>query len=234
MAKMPAQARVGRSAQAVSRRQPLDIIYEDEDFLAINKPFGLLSVESDKETDCAYGRVLAYMQEKDKTARPFILHRIDKETSGVLIFAKNVKIHSMLKLHWNEQVQTREYYAVVEGVLEEKSGTVTTYLKENQNNVVYVTKDPSGQKAITHYEVVKENAEFSLVRVRIDTGRKNQIRVHMQHLGHAIVGDDKYGHEKNPLGRLGLHASKLEFIQPATKELITISASVPSSFRDVF
>lgn len=209
-------------------------IYEDEDFVAIDKPVGLLSVESDKERECAYGYLADEMQKRDKNARPFVLHRIDKETSGVLVFAKNPKIHSMLKLHWNEQVQTREYFAVAEGVFEEKSGTITSYLKENVNRLVYSTADPSGQKAITHYEVVKENEKYSLLRVRIDTGRKNQIRVHLKELGHSVVGDDKYGCTQNPLGRLGLHASKLEFIHPVSKEVIKINAPVPACFWALF
>ncbi|MBQ8230093.1 MAG: RluA family pseudouridine synthase [Clostridia bacterium] len=209
-------------------------VYEDGDFVAIDKPAGLLSVENDKQTECAYGYMLKYLQSKDKTSRPFILHRIDKETSGVLVFAKNIKLHSMLKMHWNEQVQTREYYAVVEGVFEEKSGTLVNYLKENATNLVYATGDPTGQKAITHYEVVQENAQYSLLRVKIDTGRKNQIRVQMKAQGHPVVGDGKYGATKDPLGRLGLHASKLEFIHPVSKELITITAPVPSAFRELF
>lgn len=215
-------------------RVALKIIYEDEDFLAIDKPCGLLSVESDKETECAYGYVLDYLQQGGVNARPYVLHRIDKETSGVLLFAKNPKIHSMLKMKWNEQVQTREYYAVAEGVFTEKSGTVTSFLKENVNNVMYSTNDPTGQKAITHYEVVKENAQYSLLRVRIDTGRKNQIRVHMKDLGHSIVGDEKYGYTKNPLSRLGLHASGLSFIHPVSKEVITLRAAVPSAFWTLF
>ena len=209
-------------------------VYEDGDFVAIDKPAGLLSVESDKQTECAYGYMLKYLQSKDKTSRPFILHRIDKETSGVLVFAKNIKLHSMLKMHWNEQVQTREYYAVVEGVMTEKSGTLVDYLKENATNLVYATGDPTGQKAITHYEVLAENAQYSLLRVKIDTGRKNQIRVQMKAHGNPVVGDDKYGSTKNPLGRLGLHASKLEFIHPVSKELITITAPVPATFRELF
>ena len=212
-------------------RLTLKIIHEDEDFLVVDKPVGLLSVESDKEHECAYSYAVDYLQKQDKTARPFVLHRIDKETSGVLIFAKNVKIHSMLKMHWAEQVQTREYFAVVEGVPENKSGTITSYLKENANNLVYSTSDPSGQKAITHYEVVSENGDYALLRVKIDTGRKNQIRVHMKSIGHAVVGDEKYGSEKNPLERLGLHASKLEFIHPVTKELLTFTSPLPPSFR---
>ena len=223
----------GRKEKNPVERKPrvrLNIIYEDDDFIAIDKPAGLLSVESDKERECAYGYLSDLLQKKDKNARPFLLHRIDKETSGVLIFAKNPKIHSMLKLHWNEQVQTREYYAFAEGVFEEKQGTIISYLKENVNHLVYSTADPSGQKAITHYEVVRENEKFSLVKVRIDTGRKNQIRVHLKELGHSVVGDDKYGCTQNPLGRLGLHASKLQFIHPVTKEMITVSAPVPASF----
>lgn len=212
----------------------IDIIYEDSDFIAIDKPQGLLSVESDKERECAFNYVLEYLQAKNKALRPFILHRIDKETSGVLVFAKNVKIHSMLRLNWNDYVKTREYHAVIEGVLENKEDTITSYLMENSNNLVYSTQNPSGQKAITNYKVIKQNQEFSLLRVNILTGRKNQIRVHMQDLSHPIVGDDKYGHTKNPLKRLGLHASKLEFVHPITNELIEIRAKVPNIFYGLF
>ncbi len=223
-----------------SAPKTIGIIYEDDDLLAVNKPEGLLSVESDKETECAYGYALEYLQKEGKNVRPFILHRIDKETSGVLVFAKNIKLHSMLKMRWNEQVTCREYFAVVEGILERKEDTLTAYLKENKNNIVYVTKDPTGQKAVTHYEVVKENGEYSLLKVRIDTGRKNQIRAQMQSIGYPVVGDDKYGKKgdgtnvKNPLGRLGLHASRLEFIHPVTKELMSFNAPLPPAFREFF
>ncbi len=223
-------------------RVVLKVIYEDEDFIAINKPEGLLSVESDRETECAYGYLLEGMQRENKNARPYVLHRIDKETSGVLVFAKNPKIHSMLRLHWNDLVQCREYFAIAEGIFEEKSGTIVSYLKENVNNLVYSTNDPSGQKAITHYEVVKENllAGYSLLKVKIDTGRKNQIRVHLKEKGHPIIGEDKYGKKadgtlvKNPLSRLGLHASKLEFIHPVTREILSFNATLPPSFRTLF
>ena len=215
-------------------QKKINIIYEDEQFLAIDKPEGLLSVESDKQTECAYGYALAYLAQKDKNARPFILHRIDKETSGVLVFAKDIKVHSMLKMRWNELVSLREYYAVAEGTFEEKTGAIVSYLKENKNNLTYVTNDPTGQKAVTHYEVVAENGEYSLLKVQIDTGRKNQIRVQMKSISHPIVGDEKYGHTKNPLKRLGLHASKIEFISPVSKELISLHAPVPVVFRALF
>ena len=209
---MPRVKNDSKNKKDKPKRVYLDIIYEDDDFIAINKPNGLLSVESDKERECAFSYVLEYMQENDPKSRPFVLHRIDKETSGVLVFAKNVKIHSMLKLNWNEYIKTREYFAMVEGTLKEKEGRITSYLKENQNNLVYSTHDPSGALAVTDYKVKKENGQYSLLSVFIYTGRKNQIRVHMHDIGNPIVGDDKYGCTKNPLKRLGLHASRLEFL----------------------
>jgi 23S rRNA pseudouridine1911/1915/1917 synthase len=162
------------------------------------------------------------------------LHRIDKETSGVLVFAKNAKIHSMLRLHWNERVKTREYIAVAEWKFEEKQARLEGYLKENKNNLMYVTRDPSGQKAITEYKVIRESEGYSLLAVEIMTGRKNQIRVQLGDIGHPIVGDDKYGFTKDPLGRLGLHASKLVFEHPVSGEEITISAPAPSTFWKLF
>ena len=140
----------------------------------------------------------------------------------------------MLRLNWNEYVKVREYMAVVEGKMDKKSDTIVSFLKENQNNLVYSTNDPSGQKAITHYHVVHENQNYSLLKVLIDTGRKNQIRVHMHDLNHPIVKDEKYGYTKNPLNRLGLHASRLEFIHPVTKELISLVAPTPRIFYGLF
>ena len=220
--------------QTQEKPQPIKIIYEDDDFIAIDKPAGLLSVESDKQTESAFSCVFEYLKQKDKRARPYILHRIDKETSGVLVFAKNPKIYSMLKMHWNELVTLREYIAVAEGVFEKQADTVISYLKENKNNLVYSTQDITGQKAVTHYEVRRQTQDYALLSVKIDTGRKNQIRVHLHSLGHAVVGDDKYPSNKNPLKRLGLHAVKLEFIHPVTKELLSFSAPVPALFMTLF
>ena len=172
---------------------------------------------------------------KGASNRPYILHRIDKETSGVLVFAKDIKVHSMLRMHWNEDITLREYYAVVNGTLTEKKGRLVHYLAENENNIVYITKNKKkGKIAITNYEVVKENEEYSLLKVTIETGRKNQIRVQMASLGHAIVGDDKYGDGKSPFGRLGLHASELDFIHPETHETMKMKAPVPEEFYRLF
>ncbi len=232
--KAPSQKPVRGKVAPKAPVPKVTILYEDDDLIAVDKPAGLLSVESDKETECAFGQVLQYLQSKDKAARPFILHRIDKETSGVLLFAKNIKLHSMLRMHWNELVGKREYVAVCEGIFDKKEDTVVSYLRENANNLMYSTQDPSGQKAITKYKVEKEGNGYSLVRVEIETGRKNQIRVHMQTLGHPIVGDDKYGHTKNPLERLGLHATCLTIMHPVTKELLTFRSPVPAVFRKLF
>ena len=212
----------------------IEIIFENEDFIAINKPYSMLSVQSDKDRESAYYYVSEYLKDESKTRRAYQLHRIDKETSGVLVFTKNIKLHSMLKLNWNDYVTLREYYAIIEGKLEDKEGTIKTYLKENSNNLMYVTKDNTGQLAITHYEVIRSNNNYSLLRVWIDSGRKNQIRVHMAYLGHPIIGDDKYGHKVSPIGRLGLHASKLSFKHPITGEEMTFTAQVPNIFYTLF
>jgi 23S rRNA pseudouridine1911/1915/1917 synthase len=241
LAKSSVQGNVPQAARTAEKkthaprtRQTIKILYEDDDFVAIDKPVGLLSVESDKDAESAYSYLLEYLSGNGKNARPFVLHRIDKETSGVLVFAKNVKIHSMLKLRWSELVSERQYYAVAEGKFDKKEDTLISYLKENANNLVYATKDPSGQKAVTNYRVVKESEQYSLLEVHIETGRKNQIRVQLHEIGHSIVGDEKYGFMKDPLKRLGLHASRLTFQHPQSGELITITAPIPVAFKTLF
>ena len=235
IAKAPVRTKPARRAAPVTPVPSIKpyIIYEDEEFLAVNKPAGLLSVESDTESACAYQMAVEYLKKNGAQARPYILHRIDKETSGVLVFAKDIKIHSILRMHWNEAVTLREYYAVVDGVLEEKNGRLVNYLKENQNHAVYVTNDPHGKKAITNYEVVSENSTCSMLRVDIETGRKNQIRAQMNEIRHPILGDDKYAGLPSPIGRLCLHASALEFTHPYTKKPMRFTAPVPSEFRRI-
>ena len=213
----------------------LDIIYEDEELIVINKPSGLLSIESDKEkTNTAYRMLTDYVQKKDKHSRIFIVHRIDKDTSGVLVVAKNEQIKNKLQHSWQDIVKQRKYIAICEGKFKTKEGTVRSYLKNNINNVMYSSEDRNGQLAITHYKVLKENNNYSLVEVNIDTGRKNQIRVHMKDLGNPIVGDEKYGTEANPIGRLGLHAACLSFVHPVTKKTMTFNAKVPQVFDKLF
>lgn len=212
----------------------LDIIYEDDKLIAINKPAGLLSIESDNDTtNTAYRLVMDHVRSKNKMARVYIVHRIDKETSGVLLFSKDEKLRDNLQHRWQDIVKKREYIAICEGNFQQKSGTIKSYLKNNANNLMYVTNDKSGQFAITHYKVIKENKNYSYVDVLIDTGRKNQIRVHLGSLGHKIVGDKKYQAKTDPIKRLGLHAYVLEFINPETNKIISLKAKIPSSFNTI-
>ena len=216
-------------------KKHLDIIYEDDDFIAINKPSGLLSVESDKEkVDTAYKQVLEYLQSKNKTARCFQVHRIDKNTSGVLLFTKDYKLNEVLKKEWNKLVSLREYIAVVDGTLEEKSGSIKSYLMKAETNLMYTSKSKKGELAITHYKVMKENDKYSLLLVNIDSGKKNQIRVAMNDMGHPIIGDDKYGSPTNPINRLGLHASKLVLKNPKNDKIYEFKAGIPKDFDKLF
>ena len=213
-------------------RSRLPIIYEDDDLIVINKPSGLLSIASDNEkSSTAYRMLSDYVQQKDKHNRVFVVHRLDEDTSGVFMIAKNVQIQQAFQEHWNDIVKKRGYYAVVEGVMEKKSDTIKSYLKKNSQNLMYLSKKAGdGQLAITHYKVMKSNGKYSLLDVNIDTGRKNQIRVHLGERGHYIIGDDKYGKPANPIKRLGLHAYELDFIHPFTGKLVKFTAPMPKEF----
>ena len=207
-------------------RSRLPIIYEDDDIIVINKPSGLLSIASDNEkSSTAYRMLSDYVQQKDKHNRVFVVHRLDEDTSGVFMIAKNVKIQQAL------QDKKRGYFAIVEGVMEKSSGTIKTYLKKNSQNLMYSSrKAGDGQLAITHYKVMKTNGTYSLLDVNIDTGRKNQIRVHLGEMGHYIIGDDKYGKPANPIKRLGLHAYELDLIHPFTGKLMKFTSPMPKEF----
>jgi 23S rRNA pseudouridine1911/1915/1917 synthase len=217
-------------------RSNLPIIFEDNDIIVINKPTKLLSVPSDNEKgSTAFRMINDYLQQKDKHNRAFIVHRLDEDTSGVFMIAKNVKIQQALQEKWNDIVKKRGYYAIVEGVMEKNSDTIKSYLKKNSQNLMYSSKKPGdGQLAITHYKVMKTNGTYSLLDVNIDTGRKNQIRVHLGERGHHIIGDDKYGEPANPIKRLGLHAYELDFIHPFTGKLMKFTAPTPKEFGALF
>ena len=213
-------------------RSNLPIIYEDDDIIVINKPSGLLSIASDNEkSSTAYRMLSDYVQQKDKHNRIFVVHRLDEDTSGVLMVAKNVKIQQALQNNWNDIVKKRGYYAIVEGEMEKRSDTIKSYLKKNSQNLMYSSKKAGdGQLAITHYKVIKSNGTYSLLDVNIDTGRKNQIRVHLGEKGHYIIGDDKYGKPANPIKRLGLHAYELDLIHPFTGKLMKFTSPMPKEF----
>ena len=216
-------------------RSKLPIIFEDDHIIVINKPSGLLSIASDNEKKSTAYRILSdYVQQKDKHNRVFVVHRLDEDTSGVLMIAKDKETQEKYQDNWNELVSKRGYYAIVDGILDKKQGTITSYLKKNAQNMMYSSKKPGdGQYSITHYKVIKEKEDYSLLDVNIDSGRKNQIRVHLGDIGHHVVGDDKYGNPTNPIKRLGLHAYELDIKDPYTGKVMKFKAPIPKEF-DLF
>ena len=217
-------------------RSNLPIIFENDEMIVINKPSGLLSIASDKEKgSTAYRMLTEYVQQKDKHNRIFVVHRLDEDTSGVLMVSKSAKLQEALQDKWNELVTKRGYYAIVEGKMKEKSGTIKSYLKKNSQNMMYSSKKPGdGQFAVTHYKVLQETEQYSLLDVNIDSGRKNQIRVHLGDLGHHVIGDDKYGNPSNPIKRLGLHAYELDLKHPFTGKMLKFTAPIPKEFSFLF
>jgi len=209
----------------------LDILYEDEYLIVINKPCGLLSISNDKEKDItAYRMVSDYVKSNNKKNFIFVVHRLDQETSGVLLFCKNEKIRDRLQENWNTIVKKRGYIALVDGKMNGK-GTIRSFLMEDRRQFVYSSKSNQGKEAITHYSVIKNNNNYSMLQVFIDTGRRNQIRVHLSEHGFPIVGDKKYRCKSNPVKRLCLHANMLEFVHPVSKKLISIKCDVPEELR---
>ncbi|WP_027090347.1 RluA family pseudouridine synthase [Thomasclavelia saccharogumia] len=210
----------------------LDILYEDDELIVINKPSGLLSIAGGNEKEkTAYHLVGEYLKSKNNKAKVFVIHRLDKDTSGVLMFAKNEIIKNKLQNNWNEIVYKRGYLAIVEGKLDKKKGQIKNYLDESKTQMVYVSNQRKGKLAITNYQVLKESRYNSLLEIFLDTGRKNQIRVHMQYLGHSIVGDKKYGAATNPLKRMGLHSHVFAFVHPDTKVKMEFKAAMPEVFE---
>ena len=214
----------------MKKNDKLDIIYEDKFLLVVNKPAHMLTVQTDKGVSTTlYNKVYEYLHKKNQ--RVFIVHRLDKDTSGIVVFAKNEDLKNKLQDNWNELVKVREYYAIVEGSVKEDKQTIKQYLKENKQLKTYVAKD--GKLAITHLEVLKRSKNYSILKVLIDTGRKNQIRVACESISHPIIGDSKYGSTKNPLRRMCLHASRLVLTNPNTHKDMEFMCNIPKEF-DIF
>lgn len=211
---------------------PLPIIYEDKDIVVVNKPCHLLSVATDKkEAITAYSLMSQYVKISNPNNKVYVIHRLDKDTSGVLMFAKNQRIKDAYQKDWNDRVQKRTYIAIVQGQPEKDQDTIITYLKQNKTTHMY--SSTSGQKAITHYRVIKRLETMSLLEVNIDTGRKNQIRVHLSDLKNPIIGDRKYGATINPLKRLGLHCFQLAIIDPLTNQQHVFEAPLPTDMKKI-
>ncbi|MBO4530808.1 MAG: RluA family pseudouridine synthase [Paludibacteraceae bacterium] len=209
----------------------ISVIYEDDYIIVINKAEGLLSVATDKnEKDTAFRIIMNHLKKQNKNNRLYIVHRLDRETSGLLLFAKQKETQMILQENWQRIVSEKKYYALVEGILEQKEGTVHTWLNEDvKSKKVYSSDfDNGGQESFTDYKVEKEYKKgYSLLSINLRTGRKNQIRVHMQCIGHPIAGDKKYGGSPSPIGRIGLHAEKLTLRHPITGQVMTFVAPLP-------
>ena len=214
------------------KKSNFDIIYEDEYFFVINKPAGLLSISTTKEKEkTAYHQVREFIKSRKKNDKIFVLHRLDKDTSGVLVFVKDNTLKNLLQNNWDKYVKTREYVALVTGNVKDVDD-YTCYLKEIGPDKVIVTNKKDGKIAVTSLKIINKNNKYSLVKVNIKTGRRNQIRVVLNHLGNPIVGDKKYGEIKS--NRLYLHASKLTITNPLNNKTYTFESSVPTSFKKVF
>lgn len=210
----------------------LKIIFEDEYLIVIDKKEGMLSIATNKSKDqTAYSILSDHVKRYDPRNKIFVIHRLDRETSGIMMFAKNQEVQKLVQESWGPTTKERTYVAVVQGVMDPPFGTYSSYLVESKALIVHSSQNKNfGVFAETHYETIKANKYLTLLKLNLETGRKNQIRVHMQDLGHSIIGDEKYGATKSPIGRLGLHALSLAFEHPITKELHKFESPIPVSF----
>ena len=204
----------------------IPIIYEDKDYLVVNKPSGMLTIATDKEKNrTLYHQVREYIHSKRSKEKIFIVHRLDRETSGLVLFCKDEKLRDKIQENWENVAVRREYHAVVNGIPNKKKDRLVNYLKETKDNKVYIAKE--GKQAITNYEVIKENTN-SLLKINIETGRKNQIRVQLANIGNPILGDKKYS--DNKYKKLLLCANKLDIKDPRTKKVLSFEINIPREF----
>ena len=219
----------------------LRIVFEDDHLIVVEKQVGLLTVPTfpgSTETT-AFSILKAYVRRQNPRAGVYTVHRLDRETSGLLVFAKSPELQHYMRTYWRQLVTKRTYVAVAEGLFEQKEGKITTWLTEDKRNAMVYSSpvDDGGDIAITNYKVIRENAEkdLSMVELNLETGRTNQIRVHLASKGHPVSGDRKYGHgnELSPADRLCLHARVLEFIHPATEQTVHFETPVPKEFNRI-
>ena len=215
----------------------LRIIFEDAYLIIVEKKEGLLTVSTgDNDETTAFSILRNYVKKSSPQNRIYTVHRLDRETSGILMFAKSREIQLALQEHWHNVITRRVYVALVEGKVEIEQDTIVTWLTENEKSLKIHSSDSDngGQQAVTHYRCVKSNEKYSLLEIELETGRKNQIRVHLEGIGHPIVGDKKYGAGSSPIARLGLHARILAFYHPMTLEIVSFETPVPRDFLNLF
>jgi len=213
---------------------PFDVLFEDDHIIVVNKPSGLLTIATQKEkNNTLYHIVREYLVSKNKNNKVFIVHRLDKDTSGIVVLAKDEKTKNKLQENWNQYVSLREYIAVVHGNVKKDSDRIVQYLRETKTNLVYIARDKDGKEAITNYKVIKRNDKYTLLNIKIETGRKNQIRVALSSINNPIVGDNKYGDTKDGESRLYLHANRLKMYYPEIGKDILFETAIPSEFKKI-
>ncbi|MDN6293936.1 MAG: RluA family pseudouridine synthase [Alkalibacterium sp.] len=210
----------------------LSILHEDRDIIVINKEAGLLSVAADDPTEpTAYNQLSDYVKKENPDNKIFVVHRLDRDTSGVMLYAKSEDIQQVLQNDWKNTVKERIYTALAEGRVEKEQGELSSWLKESKGIKMYSNQEDNGGKhAVTHYRKVLGNENYSLLEMELETGRKHQIRAHLKDMGHPIAGDKLYDAETNPIKRLGLHATTLVLVHPGTNKLVRYTSEVPGSF----
>lgn len=217
----------------------LKIVYEDDHLIVVEKQVGLLTVAAHpgaSETT-AFSILRDYVKKADKHNGIYVVHRLDRETSGLLVFAKTKELQEYMRTYWRQLVTMRTYVAVAEGVMEKEEDTIKTWFTEDpRSTMVYSSPvDDGGKLAVTHYKTIKTSDRFSLLELHLDTGRTNQIRVHLASIGHPIISDRKYGSgQVPPIDRLALHARILEFIHPVTEKTVHFETPVPREFLHIF
>lgn len=225
-----------RDIKSSKNLKGIKILFEDEYLIAIEKEAGILSMAAENERgNTAYNMLKDHVKSVNPKNKIFIVHRLDKDTSGVMIFAKSEKVQELLQENWNKTILERKYLALVDGILKTPSGKIESYLKENKAFVTYSVKSEAegGKLAITNYKVLKSGRGISLVELELETGRKNQIRVHMKELGHPILGDRKYDSVNNPINRLALHAHTIKFKHPVSEKIVEYISPMPDSFNRI-
>ena len=211
------------------------IVYEDRWLIVVEKMPGILSMAAGHSSLNVKTVLDDYFRQSRQKCRAHVVHRLDRDTSGLMVYAKDMETEQILEHHWHELVYDRRYVAVVSGEMEEDEGTIANWLKDNKAYVTYSSPvDNGGKYAVTHFHTLARTTEHSLVEFKLETGRKNQIRVHTADMGHPVCGDTKYGNGDDPLHRLCLHAWLLCFEHPVTHEQMEFETPIPTDFRRLF
>lgn len=227
----------------ISKRKPreelnnkfVSLVYEDVQIVVVEKKPGILSMGTSQQVYSVKTVLDEYFRRTHQKCTAHVVHRLDRDTSGLLVYAKTIEAEQILEHHWHNIVTDRRYVALTSGQPQQKQGMVESWLKDNKAYITFSSPvDNGGKFARTHYKVVRSNAHHSLVELKLETGRKNQIRVHLQDLGCPVCGDEKYGNGDNPIGRLALHAFRLNFYHPITNEQLRFETPIPKSFLSVF